>query len=150
MISVDMNRDEFKNYLRDNFLNDKPVLLSVTGYSMEPFLRNLKDSALLVSKDFRKIRKRDIVLFERKDGKIVLHRVIRKMDGEKFLVNGDSQLWTETVELKQILAVVTEIERNGKRIRCESNLIYKFASGVWCGLKPIRGKIIAVYRFFKK
>ena len=54
--------------------------LRVTGYSMNPTLRHLKDSVVLVSPQKRKTLKNEIVFIKRDSGKHVLHRIIKIID----------------------------------------------------------------------
>ena len=50
--------------------------LRVTGYSMTPILKHLRDSVILTSPTMRKIKKGEIVFIQRKTGEYVLHRVL--------------------------------------------------------------------------
>ncbi|MGM9533790.1 MAG: S24/S26 family peptidase, partial [Intestinibacter sp.] len=71
--------------------------LKVTGYSMTPTLRHLKDSVVLVSPEKRQPKKNEIVFIKRDTGKHVLHRIRKIIDDQSFIMNGDAQQWTEVV-----------------------------------------------------
>lgn len=123
--------------------------LVVTGHSMSPTLYHLRDRVYLVSAEKREPKKYDIVLFVRKDGAYVLHRILSVLPDGKYLINGDAQTWTESIERSQILAVVGRIERNNRQISCDNNY-YKAYVTFWIWLKPIRGYIMELCRKLKK
>ena len=56
--------------------------LKVTGYSMTPTLRHLKDSVVLVSPEKRQPKKNEIVFIKRDTGKHVLHRIRKIIDDQ--------------------------------------------------------------------
>ncbi|MCI6738317.1 MAG: S24/S26 family peptidase, partial [Intestinibacter sp.] len=76
--------------------------LKVTGYSMTPTLRHLKDSVVLVSPEKRQPKKNEIVFIKRDTGKHVLHRIRKIIDDQSFIMNGDAQQWTEVVRFNQV------------------------------------------------
>jgi hypothetical protein len=112
---------------------------------MSPFLRHLRDSVILTSAAGLTPQRGDIVLIRRrKSDSYVLHRVIiLKPDG--FIMNGDAQTWTEFVPFEQVIAVVCAIERKGRLISCE-NRLYRFLSGLWISLRPIRRLLFKIRR----
>lgn len=123
--------------------------LVVTGTSMAPFLKDGKDTVWLEACTDSSFKRGKILLFRRKDGKIVLHRVRNiKADGT-LVMNGDAQYWCEDIKKEQALAVVTYIEKNGKKISCNS-LKYKIITEAWQILKPLRPLIFKVHRKLKK
>ena len=58
--------------------------LRVTGYSMTPILKHLRDSVILTSPQNRAIKKGEIVFIQRDTGQYVLHRVLKIIDDETF------------------------------------------------------------------
>ena len=99
----------------------------VTGISMQPLLRNLRDGVILIPP--KKIRTGDIVLYDRHNGRYALHRVIRKYENG-FTMAGDNQWYLEeNLSYDQIVGVAEGIDRGGQRISCENWLIrgYSFA-----------------------
>ena len=106
------------------------VTLTVTGTSMLPLLRPGKDSVLLRSENIPK--KGDILLYRRKNGRFVLHRVIGKTQNA-FLCCGDNQWRREQVERDQVVATVTGYCRSGKE-KALSSFGYKF----YVNLLPLR------------
>lgn len=123
--------------------------LRVTGYSMTPILKHLRDSVILTSPRIRKIKKGEIVFIQRKTGEYVLHRVLKIIDDETFIMNGDAQQWGEVVKNNQVIGVCCKIVRNNKEISCD-NLIYKCVIKIWQLCMPIRHIIFKMNATIKK
>lgn len=130
--------------------------LLVTGTSMQPFLINRR-SVVELEKDVSRVPCRgDIVLFCRKDGSIVLHRIIG-VDGDELLINGDAQSWTETIYPHQILAYVTHVCRRKRRFPV-TNGFYRLCVRVWMPLRelhPLGARVFHIwhripYKLFPK
>ena len=117
--------------------------LRVTGYSMTPILKHLRDSVILTSPKERSIKKGEIVFIQRKNGQYVLHRVYKIMDEETFIMNGDAQQWVEIVKNNQVIGVCSSIVRNNKQISCD-NLVYKIIIKLWQFFMPIRHYIFKI------
>ena len=111
--------------------------LVVTGTSMTPTLYSNRDVVNLVSPIYKNPEKYDIVLFKRPDGTIILHRIIKELPDNKFLINGDSQTWTEEINFSQIVAVAKSYIKNNKKISCDTTG-YKIKSAIWCSTKRVR------------
>lgn len=123
--------------------------LRVTGYSMTPILKHLRDSVILTSPQNRAIKKGEIVFIQRDTGQYVLHRVLKIIDDETFVMNGDAQQWTEIVKNKQVIGVCCKIIRKGKEISCD-NLLYKLIIKLWQLSMPIRHIIFKMNYLLKK
>ena len=109
----------------------KTVKFTVVGSSMYPLLRNGVDNVFLSSKTTP--GKYDVILYRRKDGSYVLHRIVGvKKDG--FVLCGGNQLKTESpVISKDVVAVMTAFERNGREIP-KNKLWYRLYSVLWSRL----------------
>ncbi|MGN0468822.1 MAG: nucleotidyltransferase family protein [Acutalibacteraceae bacterium] len=126
----------------------KQVKLIVTGHSMTPFLADGRDEVLL-EKMKEKPRVGDIVFYRRKNGRFILHRVV-KIKENCFYAVGDAQSIKEgPIENKQIIAVCTGAVRKGKKIG-KSNFVWQFFEKIWIRLVFCRRQFLAVYSFFKK
>ena len=123
--------------------------LRVTGYSMNPTLRHLKDSVVLVSPQKRKPLKNEIVFIKRDSRKHVLHRIRKIIDNDCFIMNGDAQQWTEVVRFDQVIGVVESFYRDVKLISCD-NKKYKIYMRLWVLLKPIRPLFFKSRNLIKK
>lgn len=140
---------EFAEIIEDTVNKGGSIPLVVTGKSMNPFLKDGKDTVWLEACTESSFKRGKILLFRREDGKIVLHRVRKVMPDGVLVMNGDAQYWCENIKKEQALAVVTYIEKNGKNKPCNS-LIYKIKIEVWQLSKPLRPFIFRVQRKIKR
>ena len=88
------------------------VPVPVKGVSMRPFLRNA-DFAYLAPLP-KKLKRGDIVLFQRKNDQYVLHRVYKIRKDGTYLILGDSQYEPEPVEPQQLRAKVSFVRCGGQ------------------------------------
>lgn len=125
----------------------KSAKFTVVGNSMYPLFRSGADNVIVAKP--KKIKSRDIILYRRKDGTYVLHRVLGK--GEQgYKLCGDRQYLIEyPVKTESVLAVVTSFERNG-RTYSTKNLLYNIYSLMWCLAFPLRPAVAKVYRLTKR
>jgi signal peptidase len=113
------------------------------GFSMLPMLRNRMDKIFLVRPEGR-LKKYDVPLYIRRDGKFVLHRIIGSgRDG--YILRGDNQREIERgVSDEQVVAVLKAFCRDGKMIKC-TDIKYR----CYCRLLPFvrffRLKIYPIY-----
>ena len=122
---------------------DLLVPLLVTGGSMVPFLRHRRDVVYIRGTRYQSPRVGDVILFCREGGHaLVLHRVLRRDAGGLFQVGGDGLTWTETVELEQILGVVTRISRDGGKAFPARRLDQRALWGLWWVLRPLRPQLL--------
>ncbi len=140
---------EFVRIIEDTVKKSGSMPLVVTGNSMNPFMKDGRDTVWLEDCKALDYKRGKILLFKREDGKIVLHRVRKVMSDGILVMNGDAQYWCEEIKKEQVLAVVTYIERNGKKTSCNS-LTYKIKIELWQLLKPVRPLIFKVQRKIKK
>ncbi|MCC3869596.1 S24/S26 family peptidase [Terrisporobacter mayombei] len=122
--------------------------LRVTGYSMTPILKHLRDSVILTSPENRFIEKGEIVFIKRHTGQFVLHRVYKIIDDNTFIMNGDAQQWVEAVRNDQVIGVCSKIIRNDREISCD-NWRYKSIIKIWQFFRPIRNYIFKVNNIVK-
>lgn len=122
----------------------KDVRIKISGYSMYPLVSNWRDSVLLTKAD--KIKKGDVPLIQREDGKYVLHRVVKIKEG-MFALRGDYEQKIEyPVSPDGVVAVAKGFYRNEKFISCES-LIYKIYKAFWMNtamIRPLMLKLLAI------
>lgn len=136
-------------FISELFELGQSVKLPVSGDSMNPFLHDGIDSVELTKGSFEQISRGDIVMIQRTDGSYVMHRVIKKKADSIYMV-GDAQQWIEgPLYREQLVAVVTAIWRQNKRISC-SNKWWRFLSWLWLWLRPFRYFIFRVNRNMKK
>ena len=140
---ITVRAEELTGLMTREFSEGRSLRLTVTGSSMGPCLRHLRDQVILVSPDRRRLRHGEIVFFRRMDGKCVLHRILKEKDDGGFVVNGDAQAWTEEIRREQILAVAEGIVRKGRYVSCDGTA-YRIFTAIWRMLFPVRGIMIRV------
>lgn len=108
------------------------------GISMLPLIRPAQDRVTLVE-PFN-VKKRDIVLYRRDDGKFVLHRVMYIKKGE-YLICGDNQDYLERgIREKHLLAKVSEIHRDGKKVDTTTKEYNKYVKKLYKKIRKARIK----------
>ncbi len=111
------------------------VSFTPMGVSMYPMLRNGRDSVVLSPLPDR-LKKYDVILYRRANGKYVLHRIIGV--GEKYTCIGDNQYQKEKgIEHSQVIAVVTSFTRKGKEYSV-NDFGYKLYCRVWHYTRALR------------
>ena len=122
--------------------------LVVTGNSMYPTLRHQKD-AVFLSPVTAPLKKGDLILYKRADGQYILHRIVTKPKNGAFICSGDNQWEPESVEESQVLAVVEQMIRRGKRHNTQK-LGYRLWVSCWVFLFPVRRPLLKLRRFLGK
>lgn len=109
--------------------------LTVTGGSMMPMLYHRKDRVML--EPVREpVRNGDLILYQRKNGAYVLHRVLW-VKTENLICCGDNQCRREKIGKEQVLAVVSAFTRKGKQHTVRDKG-YRLYVALWSGLYPLR------------
>lgn len=128
---------ELHPLITETLQNDAKVIITITGTSMLPLLRHKKDRVSLVKPQEQPLKKYDIPLFLRKDGKYILHRII-KVTPEGYGVVGDNQDSIEyPVGHSQLIGVVEGIFRGNRYISCDS-VFYRYYCRIWVAAFPLR------------
>lgn len=124
------------------------VYASVTrGISMLPLFKTNRDMVIL-KRPSGELKRYDVVLYKVAGGRYVLHRIV-KVRPDELLVRGDNTYALEHVRSDEILGVLTEFNRKGKRISVD-NFAYRVYSRVWNLIYPIRYLFVTALRFAKK
>ena len=145
--SGDLNTFDHLSMLRARIENGETVVLRVSGGSMAPFLSPRRDYVTLRAPK-KTPHRGDIVFYQRKEGQFVLHRMIRqnRRSGTCDFV-GDAQTVIERgVRTDQIIAVATQVRRDGRIIR-RGDFWWWFFRGPWLCLLPVRPIISRLYGF---
>jgi len=111
--------------VRQMLADNGQARVRVTGDSMRPVFRHLRDSVLLVPAE--RIRPGDVVLFDRQNGRYALHRVIGT--GKRgFTMMGDNQRHIErNLPYDQVVGVVRALYRDDQYISTETFFWKKFS-----------------------
>ncbi|MFT3952227.1 MAG: hypothetical protein QM689_09860 [Oscillospiraceae bacterium] len=109
------------------------VTLTVTGVSMRPMLRHGEDRIVLKSHDGRALKKYELPLYCRADGRYVLHRIVgvkRTADGVRYTALGDNQTAKEHgITPDRIVGIAVAWQRGTQYYPC-SGIRY----GLYCRL----------------
>lgn len=142
-----VSTSEIRGTLTDLIENGGYVPVCVSGYSMRPLLRHNKDTVWIKKCYESELKRGRIILFQRNDGKLFLHRIRKiKKDG-LFLVNGDAHTYCEKINSSQIIGAVYEIERNGKRLRFDCPVLSCYEK-IWYLTKPFRPFLLRLLHLF--
>ena len=111
------------------------VRFSPSGVSMLPMLRQGQDSVEL-SPVCGKLRKYDLPLYQRADGKYVLHRIVAVSD--TYTCMGDNQFVKECgIAQEQLIAKVTAFYRGERRYEVDAHR-YRLYCRLWHNSRPLR------------
>lgn len=119
--------------------------ITVTGGSMTPTLLHGRTQVELTAPG--EVKPGDIVLVQRLDGSLVLHRAIRRR-GDTLTLNGDAQRWTEQAAARQVIGKVSRICRRGKWLDPDSPGQRAFYR-LWGLTRPVRPWIFRAYTYMK-
>lgn|SRR5574344_280279 len=127
------------------------------GTSMMPLLREDRDLFTIEKKAVPSYKKYDVVLFKRKNGQYVLHRILKVSHNGKYKICGDHLINSEyDIDKNQILGVMTEVIRDGRTIKVTDKKYLMYVH-LWCDLFYIRvfilwtkAKMSAVIRHIRK
>ena len=125
-----------------------PVSIPVSGISMCPFLH--PGDQVFLELPEGKLKKGDVVMFTRPTGQYILHRIRRVNADGSFVMMGDNQTWTETVEsAAQIHAKVTAVQRRGNMCR-PGDPEWWFYENPWRWFAPVRRQLCQIYGLVRK
>lgn len=114
--------DTLMPIFREQLASGKMVRFSPRGISMLPMLRQGIDSVVL-SPVTQKLKKYDLPLYRRDDGKYILHRIVGV--GEDYTCMGDNQFVRETgVRQDQMIGIVTSFYRGDREISVNSPIYW--------------------------
>lgn len=137
-----VENDVYLPVLRELITEGHSVRLTVRGQSMMPFLINVRDS-VIIEPVTNGLKKGDIVIFKRKSGAYIMHRIWRA-DGynKQYYLVGDAQKELEgPIDEQQIFGIVNKVCRKGKWIDRKSP-VWWFYDKVWGLMRPFRTKFI--------
>lgn len=127
--------DDLLPLIREALSAGQTVRIFPMGTSMLPMLRQSVDSVVL-SPITGKLQKYDIPLYQRKNGKYVLHRIVKAK--ETYTCMGDNQLITESgICPDQLIAVVTAYYR-GERKHSVTDPGYRLYCRFWYHTRYLR------------
>lgn len=102
----------------------QPICITVTGSSMQPFLRHAEDRVFLapISPSYN-IKRGDILLYVRDGGSWVMHRVYRAKDGLLTMIGDGQWVLEPNIRKDQVIAKALYALRGGKNISFDRSLL---------------------------
>lgn len=132
-----MNKTTYEQELKQKGF----LLYTTVGRSMRPFLRSGEDLMRIEARADHRMKVGDVVLYRRKSGKYVLHRIVR-VRKEDYVLCGDNCWWLEPgIREDQILGKLTCVIRQGEPVDVGS-FGYRLKVNLWWGIYPIRAAFL--------
>lgn len=144
MEKLNCSVEEISDSIENLIAEGATVPLCISGSSMNPFLISRRDMVYLRKHTEKDFSRGNIILFKRKDGSLVLHRVKKNCHDGSMLLCGDAQTKCEKIEKSQVIACVSEIERKGKR-KSPKSVYWKTLAFIWEFLTPIRSILMRLW-----
>ncbi len=135
--------DDLMPLIRERLAAGQSVCFSPKGVSMLPMLRQGIDTVTL-SPITGRLKKYDLPLYQRENGKYVLHRIVEV--GDTYTCAGDNQVEPERgLRHEQMIAVVTAFTR-GKREHSVDELGYRLYCRFWHHTRLLRRILRGLWR----
>lgn len=123
-------------------------IFSPVGNSMLPLIQEGLDTVQLI-KVSRKLKKNDVILYLRADGRYVLHRIVR-VHKNGFDLLGDNQVAIErNVQQSQVIALLVGIYKKEKYLPTTS-FLYRFYVKKQFWVRVMRSIKISIKKCIKK
>ncbi len=136
-----------KKTIEEALQSGKPLTIFTVGRSMEPLLYE-RETLVVICRVDRKLKRGELPLYKRQDGKYVMHRIIRTCKNT-YITRGDNQFVNETIPMESVIGVVREVHRRGKVIRTDS-FGYKLYVLFWRLSYPVRFLCRKLYARIKR
>lgn len=117
--------------------------LPVLGSSMSPFLVHGRDTVWL-SAPRKPLRTGDLVLYQRSNGKFILHRIYKVCDGSYTMIGDAHNVPEYGIRENQIFGVAVSVRRKGK-IQKPGTFWWSFFQRVWIRMIPLRPVVLRIY-----
>lgn len=114
---------------------DRKVVFYTVGVSMRPLLRERQTHVVLGPIDTPK--NKDIILYQRANGNLVLHRLMKQTE-QAYFMRGDNTFGLERIDKSKAFGVVEGIYRKGKYIDVNNSKRYKAYVAFWHIIYPVR------------
>ena len=135
--TVNLSMEKISPIIAQCVESGSEVILTVTGNSMRPFLVDKRDQVVLIKANAEALQEGDVPLYQRRNGKYVLHRMVKRENGS-YTMLGDAQVDLEKgIMPDQIIAVAKAFIRKGKRYECDSKKYRRYVN-FWKAMLPLR------------
>ena len=121
-----MSEQRYSFPVLDEIKQNGRALSYTKGFSMLPMLKENRDISVLVAPP-QKLSKGDVVLFvrPRRDNELVLHRIVKVVSPDVFIIRGDNTYLDEPVNREDIIALLEGFFRKGKYRSCKTSKSYR-------------------------
>ena len=119
---MDNNLSE-KIKIVDLLSDNKSVRLHPQGYSMYPLIVPGRDEVVISPIRDHKIHRGDVLLYRRKNDRLILHRVYKVKDDKVFFVGDNESVVEGPLEVSQVHGIMAAFYHKGKKIKT-SNIFY--------------------------
>lgn len=140
--------------LKRSYLNYKSIILEKgsivvppTGRSMRPMLRNKLDKIKLIPP--YDLMKYDVIMYQRPTGQYIIHRIIKIINNNTYILSSDNQWQKEAIKYQSIIGVMEGFYRKNKYIS-KRNTLYILYLLIFVHTKFIRKFFYYVKSFFMK
>ena len=140
---MDNNLSE-KIKITDLLSEGKSVQLHPQGYSMYPLIVPERDEVIISPLKDHKIKRGDVLLYRRKNDKLILHRVYKIKDDKVYFVGDNESVVEGPLDISQVHGIMNAFYHKGKKIKA-NNFFYFLSWQLWLFLLPFRkpiGKLI--------
>ena len=134
------NNPSKKIKVEELLYENKNVQLHPQGYSMYPLITPGRDEVVISPLASHKIRRGDVLLYRRKNGKLILHRVYKVRNDTLFFVGDNESAVEGPLDLDQVYGIMTSFIRKGRKYRV-NNFLYFLYWQTWLFLLPFRKNI---------
>lgn len=143
-MSEKINLNDLWPVIEEKIKNGAEVTINPGGKSMLPLIKPGRDSAVLIKLP-DKLKKYDVVLYRRKSGMFVLHRIIGTKNG-KYVMRGDNEYMTEYgIEPEKVLAYMVSVIRNKRQISVKS-FKYRLYAVIRVKIQSLKRLIMSIKR----
>lgn len=133
--------------IREELRRTGRVVYKNRGRSMLPLLRQNRD-LMIIETPKKPPERLDAVLYERPDGRLILHRILKSREDEYWII-GDNCVSGEAVPKEAVLGVLTGVKR-GKRVIRTTDPGYRLYVRLWCAPYPLRILLQSSYRALRR
>lgn len=133
-IQKQITPEEWKQMVADGM--DFNTKIYTLGVSMFPLLRSKGDSVTIVPLN-RQLKKGDVVVFLRSDGKYVAHRVCWYDEKTVKTIGDNCEQYDAKIQCSEVLGLVTYVHRGNKDIYVNTHF-WRFYGRVMLWLRPVR------------
>ena len=137
-----------KSTYEQELIENGRIIWTNVGKSMMPLLSEKRD-VMIIERPTGRLKRYDVPLYKRADGKYVLHRVL-KVRKNDYVICGDHCTQKEYgITDEDIIGVLVGVIRDGKTVSMTS-FSYKLYYHLWCDFFIVRVAILKIKAFFKR